>query len=123
MRLPVLVEGGPEITIHADRDQLAQAVINLLRNGAEAALANPQRSALVTLSWRVDGGEVALCIEDTGLGIANPSNLFVPFYTTKEQGTGIGLVLVKQIAEAHGGTILLRNRSAGGAVAELRLAL
>ena len=122
-RLPVLLEDGPELVVMADRDQLAQAIINLLRNAAEAALANRTRPPALSLSWSVEGAEAVIRIHDSGLGIANPSNLFVPFYTTKEQGTGIGLALVKQIVEAHRGGVTLTNHKDGGAVAELRLPL
>jgi nitrogen fixation/metabolism regulation signal transduction histidine kinase len=121
-RVPVHVfdGAGGRIVLQADKDQLAQAVINLLRNGAEAALGNSDRAPALTLSWRVDGAAAVISIEDTGLGVANPSNLFVPFYTTKQDGTGIGLALVKQIAEGHGGSVVLLNRPGGGAEAQLR---
>ena len=122
-RLPVQLEDGPELVLLADRDQLAQAIINLLRNAAEAALANPARPPALSLSWSVEAAEAVIRIHDSGLGIANPSNLFVPFYTTKEQGTGIGLALVKQIVEAHRGRVTLTNHTDGGAVAALRLPL
>jgi signal transduction histidine kinase len=70
----------------------------------------------------VDGG-VELWVEDGGPGLSNPENLFVPFYTTKPSGTGIGLVLARQIAEAHGGTVTLEERTGGpGVIARLRLA-
>ena len=120
-RVTVEVRPGEPVTLFADRDQLAQAVINLLRNAAEATLENA--GSRVELGWRVDGDFAAVCLRDGGLGIANPSNLFVPFYTTKAGGAGVGLVLIKQIAEAHGGTVALRNCPDGGAEAELRLPL
>ncbi len=122
VRVPVRLEDGLTVTLLADKDQLAQAVINLLRNGAEAALANRDRTPELSLSWSVEASFVIVRIRDSGQGIANPSNLFVPFYTTKENGTGIGLFLVKQIVEAHGGSVTLINR-AGGTDAELRLPL
>lgn len=116
---------GPEITVSADKDQLGQAIINLLRNAAEAALENRSMPPCLTLSWTVDrttsSTEAILRIRDSGLGVANPSNLFVPFYTTKESGTGIGLALVKTIVEAHQGTITLTNHADGGTQAEIRL--
>ena len=122
-RLQVHVKGGPEIIIHADKDQLGQAIINLLRNAAEASLENHKQEPSVTISWSNGAGEAVIRIRDTGLGIANPSNLFVPFYTTKQSGTGIGLALVKSIVEGHQGTITLGNLAGGGAQAELRLPL
>ena len=123
LRVPVRFEDGPAVTLLADKDQLAQAIINLLRNGAEAALANMDAEPDLSLSWTVEASFVAVRIRDSGQGVANPSNLFVPFYTTKENGTGIGLFLVKQIAEAHGGSATLTNRKEGGTDAELRLPL
>ncbi len=123
LRVPVYVEAGEPVTLFADRDQLAQALINLVRNGAEAALENGSSEPRVALRWEVRGHEVAILVRDTGLGLANPSNLFVPFYTTKAQGTGTGLMLVKQIAEAHQGAVMLRSHAEGGAEAELRLPL
>lgn len=130
-RLAVEVCPGPELTVLADPDQLAQAVINLMRNATDAvadtfdllrAQALPQH-ALVQIAWHNDDDAAAIEIRDAGPGIANPSNLFVPFYTTKPQGTGIGLALVKQIAEAHGGSITLANQQGGGVLATLRLPL
>jgi len=120
-RLQVEVADGPELDLFADRDQLAQAVINLLRNGTEAALENPSRPPSVSMSWALEGSAAVIRIRDSGLGIANPGNLFVPFYTTKQHGTGIGLALVKQIAEAHNGSVSLYNHAGGGAEAALRL--
>ncbi len=122
-RLQVQIEAGPEITINADKDQLGQAIINLLRNAAEASLENRARVPQLALSWKLDRQDVIVRIRDSGLGVANPANLFVPFYTTKESGTGIGLALVKTIVEAHQGSISLMDHPEGGAQAELRLPL
>jgi signal transduction histidine kinase len=79
----------------------------------------------VTIGWEREGDEVAIAITDNGPGLTNPGNLFVPFYTTKPTGTGIGLVLAQQIAQAHRGAVELRNRTDGisGCRAELRLPL
>jgi signal transduction histidine kinase len=107
--------------VRADADQLEQLLINILRNAAEAASAN---GGGVRTGWSKRGACVEVWIEDEGLGIANPANLFVPFFTTKPEGSGIGLVLSRQIAEAHGGTLTLENRhDRQGCIARLRLPL
>lgn len=118
-RLPVYVERGPAVTLQGDADQLEQLLINLLRNAVDAAL---EARGGVGIGWKVNGPWIEVRIEDEGPGIANPENLFVPFYTTKPDGTGIGLALSRQIAEAHGGTLTLENRQPGpGCEALLRL--
>ncbi|HEY1262677.1 MAG TPA: ATP-binding protein [Terriglobales bacterium] len=117
-RLPVSVVPGPRIVLQADEDQLEQMLINLLRNSAEAVLeqagvesnGNRRESPEVVVRWASSDRKVSLTVEDNGPGLINPSNVFVPFYTTKPSGTGIGLVLCRQIAEAHGGSIELSNR-------------
>jgi nitrogen fixation/metabolism regulation signal transduction histidine kinase len=123
-RLGVSVVPGPKIVLHADEDQLEQMLINLLRNSTEAVLeqregnngtapaahSGADAKPEVTVGWRCSDTEVLLTIEDNGPGLINPSNVFVPFYTTKPAGSGIGLVLSRQIAEAHGGAIELSNR-------------
>jgi nitrogen fixation/metabolism regulation signal transduction histidine kinase len=118
-RLRVEVVSGEELTIEADGDQLEQLLINLVRNATDAALVT---GGGVRIGWQALNGHVEIRIEDEGLGIANPANLFVPFFTTKPGGSGIGLVLCRQIAEAHGGTLTLENRKrATGCEARLRL--
>jgi nitrogen fixation/metabolism regulation signal transduction histidine kinase len=107
----VVVDGGPSITIPGDADQLDQLLINLVRNALEANFET--QGSVVKLSWSVASGAVVLAVEDEGPGVADTSNLFVPFFTTKPQGSGIGLVLARQIAEAHGGSLVLRNRKTG----------
>lgn len=120
-RLPVYVERGPAVTLEGDADQLEQLLINLLRNAVDAAL---ETRGGVGIGWKMNGSWMEVRIEDEGPGIANPDNLFVPFYTTKPEGTGIGLALSRQIAEAHGGTLTLENRRPGpGCEALLRLPL
>jgi PAS domain S-box-containing protein len=120
-RLPVVVEGGPAVTLRADGDQLDQLLINLLRNAVDAAL---ETSGGVRVRWSRNNGNFALVVEDDGPGLASSANLFVPFFTTKPKGSGIGLVLSRQIAEAHGGSLALENRVRGrGCVATLRLGL
>lgn len=120
-RVRVFMIPGPELTIHADADQLDQLLINLVRNAAEASF---DSGGSVTLRWEKNGTSLEVWVEDEGHGIANPGNLFVPFFTTKPGGAGIGLVLCRQIAEAHGGTLTIENRpNARGAVGRLRLPL
>ena len=118
-RVPVHLQGGPEVTLHGDPDQLEQVIINLLRNAADVSL-----PALmpVTTGWRRDGGNIEIWVKDQGPGLSNTANLFVPFFTTKPGGSGIGLVLSRQIAEGHGGALTLENRTDGsGCIARLRL--
>jgi nitrogen fixation/metabolism regulation signal transduction histidine kinase len=119
-RLPVLLDPGPHIILHADPDQLEQMFINLLANAVDASLSNGAQS--VRASWQLAGSFALVIIEDRGLGIANTENLFVPFYTTKPAGSGVGLALAQQIARAHSGEISLVNRDDGdGARAIVRL--
>ena len=121
-RLPIQLDHGPDVNLSADPDQLEQMLINLLANAVEASLSNG--SEPVRARWMPVDANVQIVIEDRGLGIANPENLFVPFYTTKSTGSGIGLALAQQIARAHGGEISLVNREDGdGARAIVRLPL
>lgn len=120
-RLRVALKPGPEAVLGADADQLEQILINLVRNAADAAL---ETNGAVIVAWRKRHAMLEISVEDEGPGIANPANLFVPFFTTKPAGAGIGLVLSRQIAEAHGGSLSLENRrDARGAVARLILPL
>ena len=120
-RAPVVVSGGPDVTLEADSDQLEQALINLVKNAAEASLESKGR---VALAWSVDDQAVTISIEDDGPGVDATANLFVPFFTTKPDGSGIGLVLSRQIVEAHDGKLSLSSRTNGrGAVARIRLPL
>jgi nitrogen fixation/metabolism regulation signal transduction histidine kinase len=107
-RRPVRIEPGPAITIQADSDLLEQVMINLIRNAVEAVAGTPGQ---VTVAWLQDAGTAIVRVLDEGHGISNTTNLFVPFFTTKPGGSGIGLVLCRQIAEAHGGTLTLTNRT------------
>ncbi|NNF13645.1 MAG: PAS domain S-box protein [Gemmatimonadetes bacterium] len=118
-RLPVRVAGGDDITIQADADQLEQALINLVRNAVDATL--EAEGTEVSIRWRKRGRSVHVLVEDQGPGVSDTGNLFVPFYTTKQGGSGIGLVLSRQIAEGHGGSLELENRAEGGARARMEL--
>ncbi|MEK6300352.1 MAG: ATP-binding protein [Acidobacteriota bacterium] len=120
-RISIALSPGPEVTLRADGDQLEQLLINLLRNAVDASL---ETAGAVTVGWRKIGGELEVWIDDEGPGLSNTSNLFVPFFTTKPGGSGIGLVLSRQIAEAHGGSLTLENRrGTRGCQARLRLPL
>jgi nitrogen fixation/metabolism regulation signal transduction histidine kinase len=122
-RMAVTISRGPDVTLMVDSDQIEQMLINLVRNAVEAALepnpanahsensVNTDRKPQVTLSWSLQDQSVEITIDDNGLGLLNPSNAFVPFYTTKPSGSGIGLALSRQIVEAHGGSIELSNRN------------
>ncbi len=136
-RVEVKVVPGPDVIVIADPDQLEQMLINLLRNAAEAMLepsasgekSNGSRNPLVgefvkqvVCGWKLTDKDVVLTIEDSGPGLMNPGNTFVPFYTTKPGGSGIGLVLSRQIAEGHGGSLELLNRDPQrGCVVKVRL--
>ncbi|HEX5124360.1 MAG TPA: ATP-binding protein [Rhodanobacteraceae bacterium] len=118
-RIPVQVDEGPAVRSEIDADQIAQALINLIQNATDAALST---GGDVRLRWFVDGGVLTAEIIDGGPGLPPSENLFVPFFTTKRGGSGIGLVLARQIVEAHGGSLTLENRGdARGCVARLRL--
>jgi two-component system nitrogen regulation sensor histidine kinase NtrY len=120
-RLNVALLTGPNVTINADADQLEQLLINLIKNAVDAA---SETSGAVSVGWRKARGFLDIWVDDEGPGLQSTSNLFVPFFTTKPEGSGIGLVLSRQIAEAHGGSLTLDNRkSARGCRALLRLPL
>lgn len=117
-RIKVFVHPGPEIVFRADPDQLEQMFINLVRNAADAVLETctadgPSSNSSVEnvqVRWDAHPNEVVLTIDDNGPGLSNPANVFTPFYTTKPNGSGVGLVVSRQIAEAHGGRIEISNR-------------
>jgi nitrogen fixation/metabolism regulation signal transduction histidine kinase len=110
---------GPDVTIQADADQLEQLLINVIRNAADASL---ETGGDVRVGWGRQNSHLIVWVRDEGPGLPNTSNLFVPFFTTKPTGSGIGLVLSRQIAEAHGGTLTLQNATDGpGCEARLML--
>ena len=113
-RSKVVVAEGPSIMIPGDPDQLDQMLINLVHNAVEASAetATGDKASGVRVSWSVTSGTVAIVVEDDGPGVSDTANLFVPFFTTKPTGSGIGLVLARQIAEAHRGSLAVRNRKA-----------
>lgn len=118
-RVKVILVEGPNMVISADGDQLEQLLINLIRNAADATIENHGE---VRVGWSRHGSLLDVWVIDDGPGLPNTTNLFVPFFTTKPGGSGIGLVLSRQIAEAHGGELTLKNRSDGhGCEARLRL--
>ena len=119
-RVTIAVRDGPALTARLDAAQIEQVLINLFKNAVEAAL---ETGGGVRVGWAPRSGFVEILVEDDGLGVANSANLFVPFFTTKPSGSGIGLLLCRQIAENHGGTITLKNRDGGatGCAALLRL--
>jgi PAS domain S-box-containing protein len=125
LRQRVALLEGPEVVVEADPDQLEQLLINLVKNAVEAAQTT---GGGVEVGWAkvqaVAGPQLEIWVRDEGPGLANTANLFVPFFTTKPGGSGIGLVLCRQIAEAHGGTLDLRNNTdARGCTARLSLPL
>ncbi|MGN6092309.1 MAG: sensor histidine kinase [Luteibacter jiangsuensis] len=120
-RTDIVVLGREAVVLYGDEDQLGQAFINLLRNAVDAAL--PVRGG-VRVDWFTEGRRIRVVVEDDGMGLPDSDALFVPFFTTKPDGSGIGLSLTRLIIEAHGGTVELANRPGSrGAIATVRLPL
>lgn len=118
-RSTVAIRPGPVVTIYADGDQLDQLLINLIANAVEAT---HEMGGGVAIGWRLENEQLLVSVEDEGPGLPDTANLFVPFFTTKPDGTGLGLALCREIAEAHGGSVSLQNRP-GGRGCEARLML
>jgi len=125
VRLDVTVDAGPDVRVNMDRDQMEQAFINLIKNAAEAVMIVPQAQNVadpIVVSWGTSGRDLEVLIRDRGVGLQTTENLFVPFYTTKQTGSGIGLIISRQIVENHGGQLAIRNRNdAVGCEVVLRL--
>jgi two-component system, NtrC family, nitrogen regulation sensor histidine kinase NtrY len=120
----VTILPSPEARIHVDSHQFERVLINLITNAIEAvsATAKTEFSDMVTVAWQVVRGDLILWVTDRGVGAPDEANLFVPFYTTKERGSGIGLVLSRQIVEGHGGTLILQNRKdTTGCIAQVKI--
>jgi nitrogen fixation/metabolism regulation signal transduction histidine kinase len=113
-RYPVTVREGPPVQVNLDPDQMKHALINLVKNAVEAVLLKAQPYSppdSVVVSWAVLGTDLKIFVRDQGVGLAGTENLFVPFFTTKPDGSGIGLVFCRQIVEKHGGQMTIRNRN------------
>jgi len=118
-RKAVVVEPGFNGSVNLDPDQIEQALINLIKNAVDAVT---ETHGQVHIRWTLDRRNLEIEVLDEGTGLPNTTNLFVPFFTTKPGGNGIGLVLSRQIAEAHGGTLIVENRKdQSGCRALLRL--
>jgi nitrogen fixation/metabolism regulation signal transduction histidine kinase len=109
-RLPITLKPGPDLVVKGDQSQLEQLLINLVRNAVDASL---ETSGAVEMGWGRSNNHLEVWVEDEGHGLATSDNLFVPFFTTKQGGTGVGLVLCRQIAEAHGGILTIENKPNG----------
>ncbi|MFZ6746090.1 sensor histidine kinase [Undibacterium sp. JH2W] len=116
-----IVDSLPEEAVNLDRAQMEHALLNLLKNAHESG----SREDDVSLSIRVLQGMARIEVMDRGSGMSDTvmSNALIPFYSTKRSGTGLGLALVREIIEAHGGRISLQNREGGGLTVSLFLPL
>jgi PAS domain S-box-containing protein len=124
----VSVNAGADVRLALDSDQVEQVMINLIKNAVEAlggeTVDARGNSCRVRVSWDLTGDDVCVKVVDDGTGLASTENLWVPFFSTKQGGTGLGLVLSREIVENHGGEITLANRAdARGCVARVVLPL
>jgi nitrogen fixation/metabolism regulation signal transduction histidine kinase len=104
----ILRQSDAEIILQADPVQMKQVLINIFKNADEAM---PDSAGVITIEWSMRNQRLLIKITDEGSGIGNPDNLFVPLYTTKEHGSGLGLVLCRQVVEAHDGNLTISNRA------------
>jgi signal transduction histidine kinase len=113
-----IISDTQNVQVQADPILLEQVLINLIKNAVEASPKNKP----VKVSVKQDSRVTHILVEDSGSGIANPDNLFVPFYTTKDNGKGIGLALSRNMIEQQGGRLTLQNKeNEKGAKAEVIL--
>jgi nitrogen fixation/metabolism regulation signal transduction histidine kinase len=103
----LVVNTANDVQLDIDIGQVEQALINLIKNALEADESN---NAHVEITWQQTMHSVVISITDSGRGISNPDNLFVPFYTTKKDGSGIGLLLSRELIRNQGGDLTLTNR-------------
>jgi two-component system, LuxR family, sensor kinase FixL len=124
-RSQVSAEVSPGLRpVVGDRVHLQQVLVNLLINGLDAMSSSPpSRRRLAIRALALDATSIEITVSDSGPGIAPAvlARAFEPFYTTKEDGLGLGLAISRSIAEAHGGTIVLEPHSDGGTIARVRL--
>ncbi len=105
----IITANGPKLMVYADESQVQQVLINLVKNALQAM--HGEQDGVLSIVWVKDEKLINIKLTDQGTGISNLDNIFVPFYTTKEQGSGIGLVLSRQIINNHGGDLTLANRT------------
>jgi two-component system, NtrC family, nitrogen regulation sensor histidine kinase NtrY len=108
---PLRVDSGPSVGLRVDPDQIEQTLINIVGNALDAIAERAEHEAVVRVTWSATSDRLTLRVIDDGPGLPETANLFVPFFSTKPGGSGIGLALCRQILESHGGTIDLVDRS------------
>jgi len=116
-RVELVIDSSEPLVVRADERMLRLALLNLMRNGAEAIPEeNTERKVVVRT------GPTTIEVRDTGSGIplAQLQKIFIPFFTTKAKGHGVGLALTHRIISQHGGTLTAANSSSGGAIFTIR---